>query len=311
MQPDPIVTASLAKAVAFVDAGNFERALQTLQPAIATAPDDDDVGHFHALILSRLHRYQEASSVLEAFPQPDNADWLRLRGHVLSALGQHKLAVEALEGSLKLAPDSSATYYGLGRTRIAMAPMSLFSKGKLYHSGLDYLRRAISLDPKAIDVRVMLASELLGNRNAQAEQLSRECLQIDFENPASRVLAAEIALRKGDVEAALDHAQFLVSVPHMHRQAIGIMHRAKSSKWRPLLIWQKFCWASGHHPLTSWLPFLPLIGFIMFLCLHFEVSGTGVYAVAGLVLMPLILVFALLGYFENRKIKLIGLKTDY
>lgn len=311
MPPDPIVTASWEKTLAFMEAGDFERALQALQPAIATAPDDEAVGHFHALILSRLYRYKEALSVLEALPQPDNADWLRLQGHVLSALGHYKKAVEALEGSLKLAPYSSATYYVLGRTLIAMTPISLYSKDKLYYSGLDYLRKAISLDPNAMNARLALAWELLGNRNGQAEQLSRECLQNDFENPASRMLAAEIALRKGDAEAARDHSQFLLAFPDMQRQAISIIRRSKAAQWLPLRVFVRILWTSGHHPLTSWVPMTPLIGLTIFLCYHFNVSGVGIYSLGFLVFMPWVLFFALLDYLWDRNSPSVELANDF
>lgn len=294
-----------------MDAGDLEKALQTLQPALSSAPDNVVVGNLYALILSRLGRFREASSILEAFPQSDDADWLRLRGHVLSALGHHKIAVEALEASLKLAPDSSATYYVLGRTHIAMAPNGLFSKDKLHNSGLDYLRKAISLDPNTINARTALAWELLGVRNSQAEQLSRECLELNLEDPASRTLAAEIALQKGDVEAALAHSQFLFGFPLMQRQATSFMRRAKIAQWRPLRIWKKFTWASGYHPLTSWLPFSPLIGLTIYLCEHFEARGSGIYAVGGLVFISYILVLVMLGYLEDRAVQPIELKYDY
>ena len=144
--------------------GQYRAALDSFDHAIDLAPKLNEAWHHRGLMLMKLRRYDEGYESFRTALQCQAYDykgWLCL-GWALEKLGDYGLAVEAYNKSLGIEPDQSFAFYRQARCYALLQDPD---------SAMEHLRRAIALNPKHYQQRVLVDPVLKG---IQAEALSVE-----------------------------------------------------------------------------------------------------------------------------------------
>jgi tetratricopeptide (TPR) repeat protein len=126
---------------------------------------------------------------------PDNPDVYGLLSSVAMRRGQIREGFEQIHRALELDPQRAQFHEQL----------AILTAKNQEDPGIaeTEFKRAVSLDPKSMDARLLLAAFYGGkDRWREAEQTLREAIAMDPKNLAPRKLLADICLKKGDSAAA-------------------------------------------------------------------------------------------------------------
>ncbi len=137
----------------------------------------------------------QANAVLKA--QPNNPDVHALLSAIALRRGQRDQALVEMRRAVELAPNRAAYYEDLA---------ILQSNDPTKTSSVeDNLKKAIALDPKSVNARLLLASFYVrNNRWPEAEQVSRDAVAADPKSIAARAGLAQIFLKEGNQAKAED-----------------------------------------------------------------------------------------------------------
>ncbi|MHB1795450.1 MAG: tetratricopeptide repeat protein [Acidobacteriaceae bacterium] len=131
----------------------------------------------------------QADVVLAA--QPNNPDVHALLSAIALRHGQRDQALVEIRRALQLAPDRAAFYEDL-------ALLQMDDPTKI-SSVEDDLKKAIALDPKSMNPKLLLVSFYIkNNRWTEAEQMSRDAIATDPKSISARVGLAQLFLKEGD-----------------------------------------------------------------------------------------------------------------
>lgn len=207
-------------------AGRPEEALAVADEALAIAPGGADGLYQRGVVLMSLQRIDEAEDMfrqaLAASPEhtatlSDYAVLLMSEGRNNEAAGHLQRVLELrpgdtlarqhlerLEGPEQPEPDAEADWAQIGRDLV---------RDQDYKAAEDPLRRAVTLDPEDIGLRIELALALWeNNRPSEAEQHAREAVAMSPSSGGSHRILGALLLWRGDyLEAAtsLDRAAAL------------------------------------------------------------------------------------------------------
>jgi tetratricopeptide (TPR) repeat protein len=131
----------------------------------------------------------QADAVIAA--QPDNADAHALLSRVAAVRGQKELALEEIRKALELSPNEAMLHETLALLEVGDATQGA--------SVEDELKKAVALDPKSVNVKLLLAGLYAKNsRWPEAEQACQNAIATDPKNLTARVSLAQIYLKQGD-----------------------------------------------------------------------------------------------------------------
>ncbi len=131
----------------------------------------------------------QADAVLAA--QPDNADAHALLSRVAARRGQKELALTEIRRALELAPNEAALHETLALLEVGDVSQSA--------SVEDELKKAVELDPKSVNAKLLLAAFYAKNsRWPDAEQTCKNAIATDPKNLTARESLAQIYLKQGD-----------------------------------------------------------------------------------------------------------------
>src|ERR1039458_6803769 len=166
--------------------GELQRTVN-LQPANYKARID--LGNMY-LAGSRIDDAQaQADAVIAA--QPDNADGHALLSRIAARRGQKDLAFTEIRRALELAPNE-ATLHEI----LALLEVGDVAQGA---SVEDELKKAVALDPKSVNAKLLLAAFYAKNsRWPEAEQMCRNAIATDPKNLTARESLAQIYLKQGN-----------------------------------------------------------------------------------------------------------------
>jgi len=131
----------------------------------------------------------QADAVIAA--QPDNADAHALLSRVAARRGQKDLAFTEIRRALELAPNDAILH-----ETIALLEVGDVAQGA---SVEDELKKAVALDPKSINAKLLLAAFYAKNsRWPEAEQACQNAIATDPKNLTARESLAQIYLKQGN-----------------------------------------------------------------------------------------------------------------
>jgi Tfp pilus assembly protein PilF len=131
----------------------------------------------------------QADAVLAA--QPDNADAHALLSRVAARRGNKELAFEEIRKALELSPNEAKLH-----ETIALLEVGDVAQGA---SVEDELKKAVALDPKSVNAKLLLAGFYAKNsRWPEAEQTCKNAIATDPKTLSARISLAQIYLKQGD-----------------------------------------------------------------------------------------------------------------
>jgi Flp pilus assembly protein TadD len=131
----------------------------------------------------------QASAALAV--QPDNADVHALLSRIAARQGQKDLAMKEIHRALDLAPDEAALHETLALLELSESTQS--------SSAEDELKKAIALDQKSVNAKLLLAAFYAkSNRLQDAEQTCWSAVATDRKNLIARQSLVQIILKEGD-----------------------------------------------------------------------------------------------------------------
>ena len=189
--------AHYALARTYLHMGALNAAYSELQRTVSLQPANYkakiDLGNM-LLAGGRIDDAQaQADAVIAA--QPDNADAHALLSRVAARRGQKELALTEIRRALELAPNEAALHETL-----ALLEVGDVTKGA---SVEDELKKAVELDPKSVNAKLLLAAFFAKNsRWPDAEQACRNAIATDPKNLTARESLAQIYLKQGNQSKA-------------------------------------------------------------------------------------------------------------
>jgi tetratricopeptide (TPR) repeat protein len=131
----------------------------------------------------------QADAVMAA--QPDNADVHALLSRIAARRGQKDLALTEIRRALELGPNEASLHETLALLEVGDAAQGA--------SVEDELKKAIALDPKSVNAKLLLAAFYAKNsRWPEAEQACRNAIATDPKNLTARESLAQIFLKQGN-----------------------------------------------------------------------------------------------------------------
>jgi tetratricopeptide (TPR) repeat protein len=181
-----------------VYSGENAPAIEYVNEGLARFPDDDRLLAMRARIYMHADKLAESRAEVDAvvtkFPQSLEArvaqgDLARREGDPVAARAAYMTALE-------LNPSEARAWYGLG---------FISAEREDVRRGRNNLRRAIELDPDGAGFVSELGTlENLGNNFAEAERQYERALIINPDDYVAMTGQAQLALKRGDAQAALD-----------------------------------------------------------------------------------------------------------
>lgn len=138
-----------------------------------------------------------------------------------TAQGKPKEALLELRSALKLQPQSADLNFKLGQ--------SLQDNGE-YLEAVYFYRETVRLDPTRTDAALAEAKLVLHDDTKRAEELVKDALQREPQNPLVHLRRAEIALVRADTQEALAAAKTAIELDPkdgIHQMTLGIVHEAR------------------------------------------------------------------------------------
>jgi tetratricopeptide (TPR) repeat protein len=200
--PDARLSAAGSEAAALYARGELAAAIAELEAAAPEARTVVDRSLLGALYFE-AGRMADAWSVLEPLTQPEDADAAVLyhAGRTALALGKRRIAVGLLERSVRQVPQSPAA------RELGLAAGQM----EKYAEAFALLRPwALRHPDDLVAVRAAAAAALQLDRLRDAELLVRALPESD---PASELLVAQLALRSGRPQEAVDRLTGLLDDP--------------------------------------------------------------------------------------------------
>ena len=131
----------------------------------------------------------QANAVLAA--QPNNPDAHALLSAIAVKRGQKDQALIEIRRALELEPNRAAFHEDLAILQ-AGDPTNAVSTE-------EELKRSVTLDPKSVNARLLLAAfYLTNNRLSEAEQVSQEAVATDSKSISARATLAQVYLKEGN-----------------------------------------------------------------------------------------------------------------
>ncbi|RIK66041.1 MAG: O-GlcNAc transferase [Planctomycetota bacterium] len=193
----PDVLTNLAKA--WTLKGDYPRAIEYYEQALALRPDFPKARSNLGAILQRVGRAREAESHLrasvESYPENPLA-WNNL-GSVLLELGRAQEALDCLKKAAALRPDLPDAHYNMGNAlfRLRRSEEALAAYGE-----------AIRIDPKYVDAHVNRANVFLQSGQIErARQDLNEAIRIQPDHAIGNYHLSSILAREGRREEAQRH----------------------------------------------------------------------------------------------------------
>ena len=173
--------------------GQFAEASNELERTVDAQPTNFrariDLGNLLFASGRTAEARAQASVVLEG--QPDNPEGHALLSAIADRQGRHDQAVLEIERALALDPGRAVFHENLAILQAsdpAKAP-----------SVEDELKRAVALDPKSLNARLLLAAFYArNNRLAEAEKVDWDAVTGDPTSITARANVAEVILKEGD-----------------------------------------------------------------------------------------------------------------
>ncbi len=137
----------------------------------------------------------QADAVMKA--QPNNPDVYALLSAIAAKQGQKDQALAEIQRALALDPNRAAFYDDL----------ALLQEGNPAKTSSveEELKKAVALDPKSVNAKLLLAGFYAHNSNwAEAEQVSRDAIATDPKSIAARQDLAELFLKQGNQAQAVE-----------------------------------------------------------------------------------------------------------
>jgi tetratricopeptide (TPR) repeat protein len=180
-------------AQAYEHLGEFNAAISELAHTVDLEPINYtariDLGNLQFAAGRTDEAREQADAVAAA--QPDNAAAHALLSAIAARLGQKDRALAEIHRALELDPDRAAYHENLAL---------LLASDRSKSSSVDEeLTKAIALDPKSVNARLLLAAFYArNNRLIEAEKISWEAVAADPASLAARTNVAQIILKQGD-----------------------------------------------------------------------------------------------------------------
>ena len=165
------VTAIRVLADIGIKVGHLKDASNLLERCLELAPDFHAARHSYAMVLMRLQKPEAALREVEKLlaQEPNNPNFLTVKGNILVRIGNHKEAIEIYEKVLKDYPNQARAQMSYGHT--------LKTVGRLEES-IDAYRKCVRLSPEVGEAYWSLA-------NLKTFQFS----DVDIENMREQVTA--------------------------------------------------------------------------------------------------------------------------
>jgi Tfp pilus assembly protein PilF len=131
----------------------------------------------------------QATAVMAA--QPNNADVHSLLARIAARQGDKDLALTEIHRALEFAPNESKLHETLALLKMGDPTQA--------SSVEDELKKAVVLDPKSVNAKLLLAAFYVKNNRLQdAEQVSWKAVATDPKNLSARETLVQIVLKQGD-----------------------------------------------------------------------------------------------------------------
>jgi tetratricopeptide (TPR) repeat protein len=186
--------AHYALAQSYLHMGDGPRAYGELQRTVYLQPTNYkariDLG---SILLYPIGKPDDAQAQADAViaAQPDNADAHALLSRIAAKRGHKDLAFTEIRRALELAPSEAILHETL-----ALLEVGDVTQGA---SVEDELKKAVALDPKSANAKLLLASfYAMNSRWPEAEQTCKNAIATDPKNLIARVSLAQIYLKQGD-----------------------------------------------------------------------------------------------------------------
>ncbi|CAH0220649.1 tetratricopeptide repeat protein [Roseomonas sp. CECT 9278] len=212
---------AIPRALALSDAGRAEDAVQVATEAQRRRPKDFGLANLLGVLLKRAGRLEDAIPLLEAARRldPRSVSPCQNLGNVLDLLGRHREAAAAYAGGVRIAPRDAELHRLHARALRAMGA---------HQDAAASLERAFAIDPRARAIVSDLVGVLvdLGQPDRATETIARARRASPEGAALHDMLAARVALRGGDLPAALSGLEAAIAADPTDAHAHLLLARA-------------------------------------------------------------------------------------
>jgi tetratricopeptide (TPR) repeat protein len=173
-----------------------EEALSLYQKALTVSPGDADIHLSFGNTLREFGRIEEAAMSYRTAINlnPDEARYTLALGKLYQAKGEHENALDCFQKTLRLKPDSATSHYNKGQI--------LYTQGR-HEEAVKSFREALRCKTDSPTYYTGLAAALMAlNKHEEARVCCEKAMQLQPNDSEATALAAQIAVRQGEVARA-------------------------------------------------------------------------------------------------------------
>jgi tetratricopeptide (TPR) repeat protein len=218
---------TVARARAFLQRGQFRRAIQTVSSVREGSPSEGEALAVRGLALAALEDVGMARQVLERalVVRPDP-----MAAKVLAAVYMGAYETERALAVLKLAaridPEDFRPWYAMGE--------GVYLRLRRYDEAAGAFREALKRRPDHVESQIGLVEALLKSHHTdEAGPLMRPLVRERSSDLKVLLLAAELALESGQMPEATRHVEQILTQDPEHREALLLRARLRFGGGRP------------------------------------------------------------------------------
>ena len=214
--------------------GDLHGAVETLREALSAAPDDPFLHSLLSLVLIDLKRRHAGlhEAKLGLSTGPDMPFCHFVLGNAYMAHQKYKPAMTHLQEAIALDPETAAYQIAVGRASMRIGRR---------REARAFFEQAIEIDPENPDGFTALGKWFRDDRKMdRAEACFKQALEIDPGYDAALVQMGHILLSRGEIEAARDHAIWVLQQDANDAGALVLLSGIKTRTNPFLGIWWRF-----------------------------------------------------------------------
>lgn len=239
----------------YLSSGQKEKAVSEFESLAGKKPKDNSVKAYLIETLLDLNRMHEAGPLIEKAlsAKGDDPRILLASGRFLLSEGKYQEAIERLEKTVKLSPNSASAFYFLG---LAQKGAGLLDVAKTSFA------QALKLSPQMSPAAAAIASLDVRNGNqSDALQMADKALETNPSSTSGHIAKGRALIAKGDIQRGESEIQATLRSDPVSLPALAILLKLSVGRGSVPEVIQRISGLLQQHPQNAGLHFLLALGY--------------------------------------------------
>lgn len=244
-----------ALGIFYLSSGQRDKAASEFESLAVSKPRDTSVMAYRIEVLLDLNRMQAASPLIKTAlgANGDNPRILLASGRLLASQGKYQEAIERLEKTVKLSPDSASAYYFLGMAQKG-ADLPDAAKASFV--------QALKLSPRMSQAAAAMASlDAKNGDQSEALQMADKALETNPVSTSGHIARGRALIAKGDSQHGEAEVEEALRRDPASLPALATLLKISISRGTAQLAVQRISGLVQQHPQNAGLQFLLALGY--------------------------------------------------